>query len=106
MNVDEARRRPSLSAGLLVAGLHLRVPGSSGCRSPTQLRPARRPASPATEIDVERRRCASRPCAVGMSKTANVAPPSESTPPNFAMPVIVNCWIGPCAATPIVSPTS
>ena len=41
-----------------------------------------------------------------MSKTATVAPPSESTDPNFAIPVIRYCLTGPCTAAPIVSPTS
>ncbi len=43
-------------------------------------------------------------CAVGMSKIASVAPPKE-TPENLARPATRNFWIGPRAATPIVSPT-
>ena len=44
-------------------------------------------------------------CAVGTSKIASVAPPIDETAPNFAMPVIRNCWTAPVACTPIVSPT-
>ncbi len=42
--------------------------------------------------------------AVGMSKMANVAPPSELTSPYLAMPTISYSWAGPRAATPIRSP--
>ena len=42
--------------------------------------------------------------AVGMSKMANVAPPSELTSPYRAIPTISNSWAGPRAATPIRSP--
>ena len=42
--------------------------------------------------------------AVGMSKMAKVAPPSELTSPYFAIPTISNSWAGPSAATPIRSP--
>ena len=45
-------------------------------------------------------------CAVGIVKTANVAPPSDSTSPNLAMPTMWNFRTGPSAATPIVCPTS
>ncbi len=41
-----------------------------------------------------------------MSKIAIVAPPSESTEPNFAMPTIRYCLIGPSTEAPIVSPTA
>ena len=44
-------------------------------------------------------------CAVGTSKTANVAPPIESTDPNLAMPETVMFRCGPSPATPILSPT-
>ena len=48
----------------------------------------------------------SRACAVGRSTIAITAPPSESTSPNFATPVIVYCSTGPLADTPILSPTA
>ena len=48
----------------------------------------------------------SRVWAVCMSRTAITAPPSESTSPNFAMPVIVYCETGPFADMPILSPTA
>ena len=44
--------------------------------------------------------------AVGMSKIANVAPPSELSSPYLAMPTISYCWAGPSAATPIRSPSA
>ena len=44
-------------------------------------------------------------CAVGTSKTANVAPPIESTDPNLAMPETVMLRCGPSPATPILSPS-
>ena len=43
--------------------------------------------------------------AVGMSKMANVAPPSELSSPYRAIPTISNSWAGPRAATPIRSPS-
>ena len=55
---------------------------------------------------------ASRPCgrcrcAVGRSKIASVAPPSELRPPKLArVPTMRNCSTGPRVSTPIVSPTS
>ena len=45
-------------------------------------------------------------CAVGRSKIASVAPPSELTPPNLTMPTIRNRSTGPRVSTPIVSPTA
>ena len=42
--------------------------------------------------------------AVGMSKMANVAPPSELSSPYRAIPTISNSCAGPRAATPIRSP--
>ena len=44
--------------------------------------------------------------AVGMSKTAIVAPPSESTSPNRARPVTRKVRTGPSLRTPISSPTA
>ena len=44
-------------------------------------------------------------CAVGRSKIANVAPPSELRPPNFTSPTIRKVFTGPRAITPIMSPT-
>ena len=44
-------------------------------------------------------------CAVGKSKIAIVAPPSDATPPIFTTPATVNVCSGPRAMTPIVSPT-
>ncbi len=44
-------------------------------------------------------------CAVGRSKIAMVAPPSELTPPNRTVPTILNFSTGPLAITSIVSPT-
>ncbi len=44
-------------------------------------------------------------CAVGKSKIAIVAPPSDETLPNLTMPLIVYFCSGPRAMTPIVSPT-
>ena len=66
----------------------------------------RRASFAATEIASNWPFLRKRPCAVGTSKTANVAPPIESTDPNLAMPVISYCSTGPRAATLIVSPTS
>ena len=63
------------------------------------------PSLAATEIESKWPSFAKSFCAVGTSKTANVAPPIESTDPNLAMPVISYCSTGPSAATPIVSPT-
>ncbi len=45
-------------------------------------------------------------CAVGRSKIESVAPPSEFSPPNLTMPTMRNVCSGPCATTPIVSPTA
>ena len=44
-------------------------------------------------------------CAVGTSKTANVAPPIESTEPYLAMPTMLNSRVGPSAEARILSPT-
>ena len=44
--------------------------------------------------------------AVGMSKTAIVAPPRESTSPNRARPVMRKVRAGPSPRTPISSPTA
>jgi hypothetical protein len=44
-------------------------------------------------------------CAVLGAKSANVAPPVELTPANFAIPVIRNGRAGLFASTPIESPT-
>jgi hypothetical protein len=41
-----------------------------------------------------------------VSKTATVAPPSESTEPNVAIPVMRYCCVAPWTAAPIVSPTA
>jgi hypothetical protein len=43
-------------------------------------------------------------CAVGKSNIAIVAPPSDETFANFAIPTTVNVRTGPRAITPIVSP--
>ena len=43
-------------------------------------------------------------CAVGTSKIAKVAPPSELSSPYFATPTIRYCVAGPSAATPMRSP--
>ena len=64
------------------------------------------PSVAATEIESKFPSFWKRACAVGTSNTANVAPPSESSEPNLAMPVISYCFTGPSAATPIVSPTA
>ena len=82
------------------------VAGSERLRAPR--RPARR-RDPVLRRDrdrVEADPSGSRACAVGTSKTAIVAPPIESTEPNFAIPVISYRLTAPSAATPIVSPTA
>ena len=43
--------------------------------------------------------------AVGRSKIAIVAPPSELTPPKRTVPTMWNRCTGPRVSTPIVSPT-
>ena len=45
-------------------------------------------------------------CAVGRSKIESVAPPSEFSPPNLTRPTMRNVCSGPCATTPIVSPSA
>ena len=44
-------------------------------------------------------------CAVGKSKMAIVAPPSDETVPILTIPAIRNCCTGPRAITPIDWPT-
>ena len=46
-----------------------------------------------------------RSCAPWSENTAIVALPSESTPPNVTMPVILYLRTGPRALAPIESPT-
>ena len=53
------------------------------------------------EDDVELALLAGSCWAVGTVNTAMVAPPRELTDPNFAIPEIVNCRVGPLAETPI-----
>ena len=45
-----------------------------------------------------------RPCAVGRSNPANVAPPIVPTDPNLTMPESLSCWTGPTACTLMVWP--
>ena len=63
------------------------------------------PGRDATKIESNWPRLSSSACAVATSKMAIVAPPSELTLPNRAIPLIVNLRVGPWAATPIRSPT-
>ena len=75
--------------------------GSSACTSSS----GEVPCVAATEMESKCPSFRNRACAVGTSKTANVAPPIESTEPNLATPVISYCLTGPNAATPTASPT-
>ncbi len=61
---------------------------------------------PATPIESSFPSLRKMRCAVGRSKIESVAPPSESTPPNLTRPTMRNVCSGPCATTPIVSPSA
>ena len=80
------------------------VAGSSGLISLTSCAGVT-PGFAATEIESSLPCLWKSSCAVGKSKIAIVAPPSEETPPIFTIPVIRYWCTGPCAIAPIVSPT-
>ena len=64
------------------------------------------PSVPATEIASTFPSRSSSLCPVGRSKIAKVAVPSESTSPNFAMPVTSKSCFGCRVEIWIVSPTA
>ena len=79
------------------------VEGSSGSIASSSLA-CETPLAAETEM-ASKPSLSSRRWAVGTSKIANVAPPSESRSPYLAMPVIRKGSTGPLAATRTVSPT-
>ena len=79
--------------------------GNSGRISLTR-RAGEKPGLAATEIESSLPTLSNSLCATGKSKIAIVAPPSEDTPPIFAMPEMRNRCSGPRAITPIVCPTA
>src|ERR687897_258863 len=72
------------------------------CRSSAGVTPSRAP----TRIESNLPRLRVSACAWGRSKIAAVAPPSDSTEPNVAVPTIVNRCDTPWVDTPIFSPTA